>query len=157
MKVLKIITPNRISLTPLGGRRFAINQPTDFKMMLSDGTELVAWVHKNYVTDFRSGGPFVDRFIDQFGETPEIQICYLMHDLFYTRRVDKTHFQTREFADMVLRESLICAGLPEWKAKAVWAAVRLFGRKAYTDDDAYSIPNASRFNMARCISPVSIK
>lgn len=154
MKVTKIIAPNYISLTPLGNRRFAVNRRTEFEMHLSDGTKLIAWVHKNYVTDFRSGGPVVDRFIDQFGETPSIQVCYLMHDLFYTRRLDGTHFKTKEFADLILRESLVCAGLPRWKANTVWAAVRLFGKSAYVDDDEYSVPNASRFSITRCINLV---
>lgn len=151
MKVTAIIPPLYIALRPLGNRRFAVVRGFDFEMRLSDHTKLIARVHKNYVTDFRSGGPLVDRFIDQFGETPKIQCCYLMHDLFYTRRANGTHFKTKAFADEVLRESLICAGLPSWKAKMVWAAVKLFGKSAYEDDDEYSIPNATRFMITRCL------
>lgn len=154
MKVTKIIAPGYISLTPLGNRRFKVNRRITIEMVTSDGFKLTAWVHRNYVTDFRSGGPLVDRFIDQFGETPEIQCCYLMHDLFYTRRADKTHFKTREYADEILRESLICAGLPKWKAWLVWSAVRMFGKPAYDNDDEYSIPNMTRFTITRCINCV---
>lgn len=147
MVISKILPYNKISLTPLGNRRFRLNKTLEFAMFIDNTYRLKAYMHKGYVTDFRSGGPLVDKFIDQFGETPEIQCCYLMHDLLYTKNILKQHYKSRVWADELLRAALICAGLPKWKANTVWTAVRMFGGEAYSDDDEYSVANATRFTL----------
>lgn len=156
MRVNHIQIHGPITLTPVGNRHFRMDKALDFTVYTTD-QQIDAHIWKGFVTDFRSGGPFVDKFIDQFGETPKIQVSYLLHDLCYTKWLNKRHFKSRDWADDILRACLIYAGMSKVKANLVWGAVRVFGKSAYTDDDQYSLANATKFSLCCIPRPIKVE
>ena len=136
-----MITHTEISATPLGDRYYRVN-----RRILINYKNYLWTIGTGFITNFRSG-PHVDRFLDQIG-TDLIQCCYLVHDVNYTPGILGYKF-TRPQADGLLRAMLIDAGMSHGKAYLVWAAVRLFGQSAYTDDDKYTKDNSTKFKIEK--------
>lgn len=140
----------RIELTPLGNRKFVITHSIDIEVKCEDDKYRYVHmfrIHPDFVTDFRSGGIYVDKFIDQFGESPEIQAAYLVHDLCYTpsEQYGGMHVMSKDEADELLRAMLVKAGISKWKARLVKIAVQLFGKSAYRNDDENTHSNSVKF------------
>lgn len=92
-----------------------------------------------YQTDFRSGSSFINPIIPKIGDQ-KIALCWVIHDINYHG------FISRSWADELLRDMLIEAGMSEWKANAAYASVRMFGGSHYShlEDDQGPIYNANR-------------
>lgn len=147
---MNILQKTRFTIEPLGNRHFELCAAARCLANLDDKGmwEFEALPHT--IIDFRSGGPIVDLFVDQMGENSDIRYAYLMHDMMYTRECGgNTHTFSRKFADLVLREILISAGMSKLKAYTVWAAVRMFGKSAYENDDEYTDRNVMGFSIRR--------
>lgn len=141
------ITMNKPSLavTPLGDRYYKLAQDTDI-MVHTDIGCLEMSIKAGFITNFRSGGRFVDGFVDQVGDEKK-SLIYLIHDLFYTPCDDCNgeHPVTREFADEFLRDGLEWAGMGKLKRNVVYYSVRVFGKKAYEEDDHLTDTNRVLF------------
>ena len=146
MKVIKITTNHTLLVTPLGDRLYRVGTPIKITIATDEGT-LVYSFKEGFITNFRSGGPLVDRFVDQIGDA-EKAICYLVHDAAYTpcKACDGEHPISKALADTILRESLILAGMSKWKARIVYTIVYLFGDSAYEDDDNLTFANSKLFS-----------
>lgn len=92
-----------------------------------------------YRTDFRSGSSFINPVIPKIGNQ-KIALCWVIHDINYHG------FISRSWADELLRDMLIEAGMPDWKANATYASVRMFGGSHYNhlEDNQGTIYNANR-------------
>ena len=77
-------------------------------------------------------------FITDLGSVPRLPFIYalfgddfqwaaVVHDYLYS-----TGKQSREVADKVLREAAIASDYPNWKAHAIYIAVRTFGASRYS-------------------------
>lgn len=120
----KIVTPATIIAT--------YDNIGEYEFMFGIGT----------VINFRSGGPLVDLFCDQMGENEIVQAAYAIHDLMYTPIEFGKHPFARKFADECLYNTLVFAGMKKYKARLIYAAVRLFGSSAYKEDDTYTEDNS---------------
>lgn len=125
----------------VGNRFYKLAQPARITVRYDSCGEWEFEFARGVVINFRSGGPLVDLFCDQMGENQFIQAAYAIHDLMYTPINQGSHAFTRQFADDKLYDMLIYAGMPKIKAKMIFAAVRMFGGSAYTDDDKYTKDN----------------
>ena len=145
MNVIKIATNRVLAVTPLGDRLYRLSEPITISIATDEGT-LVYSFEAGFVTNFRSGGPLVDRFVDQIGDESKA-ICYLTHDAAYTpcKACSGEHPISKALADKILMESLILAGMSKWKAKIVHTAVKLFGGEAYEEDDELTETNSKLF------------
>ena len=134
-----------LAVTPLGNRLYRLIFHSQVKAITDDGT-LVFDFDPGFVTNFRSGGPVVDKFVDQVGDGQKA-LCYLIHDAMYTPCEYLGYDQpvSRKVADVILRDSLIWAGMPKWKANIVYMAVRMFGGPAYNNDDEFTRKNSKLF------------
>lgn len=148
MNVKKIIYPkNGLRLHALGNRYFQVAEPTEITVITDIG-ELNARIRTGFITNFRSGGLGVDRFIDPIGDDLH-QACWLIHDCNYTPCINKCyeHAIDRKTADELLYAMLLFAGESKFKARVIWASVRLFGSSAYKDDDAFTFENYKRLEI----------
>ena len=143
MKVNNIVfnTPDGIAVKALGDRYFQILK-TLIITVLTDIGVFRYKIRPPFVTNFRSGSPMADRFIDQFGDILH-QAAWIVHDANYTPCINKCfeHAVDRKTADDLLHAMLLYAGESKFKADMVWCAVRLFGRSAYEDDDSLTVGN----------------
>lgn len=147
---MNILQKTRFTIEPLGNRHFELCAAARCLANLGDKGIWECEALPHTIIDFRSGGPIVDLFVDQMGENSDIRYAYLMHDMMYTRECGRnTHTFSRKFADLVLREILISAGMSKFKAYTVWAAVRMFGKSAYENDDEYTDRNVMGFSIRR--------
>ena len=84
-----------------------------------------------FVTDFCSSIPMVWSIIpkwDKYGKAT------VVHDyLYFTKEV------SRKEADDIFYECMLVLGVKKWKAKAMYWAVRLFGKSSYKKSDRYII------------------
>lgn len=135
-----------LAVTPMGNRLYRIAKDTDVYVSTDEGAFCFHF-RQGFVTNFRSGGPLVDRFVDQVGDERK-SLCYLIHDAIYTpcASLNGHHPLSRELGDELLREALKWAGMPSWKASLVYLSVRWFGACAYEDDDALTSLNSRLFD-----------
>ena len=148
MKVKDIIfDKDGFKLKALGNRYFQIVDPTKVTVITDIG-KLEALFHPGFITNFRSGGLGVDRFIDPIGDDLH-QASWLIHDGNYTPCINKcyNHAIDRKTADDLLLAMLLFAGESKFKARIIWASVRLFGSSAYKDDDAFTFENYKRLEI----------
>lgn len=146
LKVLSIVISEPISVNPMGNRLYKIaNKRLTIRIYTNQGC-LVFVFEKGFVTNFRSGGRFVDAFVDQIGNTQTIQACWLFHDLCYTPGRSGEHVVSRKLADELLYAALIYAGMNTTKAALVYYSVRLCGESAYEEDDALTSSNSKLFS-----------
>lgn len=148
MIVKDIILPKGgFKLKACGDRYFQIAEPTEVRVITDIG-ELNVRIRPGFVTNFRSGGLGVDRFIDPIGDDLH-QACWLVHDCNYTPCINKCyeHAIDRKTADDLLLAMLLFAGESKFKARVIWASVRVFGSSAYKDDDAFTFENYKRLEI----------
>lgn len=146
MNVYSIIM-DRPSLVvePIGNRYYKLAQDTRISVITDIGC-LDFSVKQGFITNFRSGGVAVDKFVDQIGDQQK-SLIYLIHDLCYTICDDCNgeHPVTRELADEFLRAGLEWAGMGKFKRNVVYYAVRAFGKSAYEEDDDLTETNRVLF------------
>ena len=147
MKVFDVISdPSRLAVTPLGNRLY--EQVTDVEKIkvVTDCGNWIFTSYKGFKTNFRSGGILVDRFIDQVGDEQKSKI-YKVHDLIYTpcAALDMEHPVSRKLGDEFIKAGLLWAKMSYFKAQTVYAAVRMFGKSAYDDDDELTESNSKLF------------
>ena len=145
MKILNITTSVPLAVTPIGNRYYSLASDTIVKIYTDEGVLHFDFL-KGFVTNFRSGGPLVDGFIDQIGDRDKALI-YLVHDAMYTPTdcCMGKHPVSRELADNFLREGLRFYGMSKFNSFLVYEAVRVFGEKAYEEDDELTPGNMSLF------------
>lgn len=147
MKVLNVIIYNDadIVVTPLGDRYYKLAADTKINIYTDQGIFVYSF-KKGFVTNFRSGGLFVDPFVDQIG-TVLMQAAYLCHDAAYTPCLacGMEHPISRKLADQLLKAMLIYAELCIFKANVVYTSVRLCGKHAYEEDDSLTEENSKLF------------
>lgn len=92
-----------------------------------------------YATDFRSGPSIINPFIPKIGDI-DIAVCWIIHDINYHGYI------SRHWADQILYDSLIAAGMSKVKATAVYHATRAAGRRHYNhlEEDQGVIYNRNR-------------
>ncbi|MFA6688837.1 MAG: hypothetical protein WCS18_05095 [Sphaerochaetaceae bacterium] len=145
-----------MSLYPLGGRLFEVsNDYVYIKIILDNGTVFEYWFYKKFKTNFRSGGLFVDLFIDPIGDQLH-QTAWITHDGNYTpcehvkiggsRSKKGVHPVSKEMADELLRAMLVFAGTSARKAAIIKESVALFGKSAYYKDDDLTPKNRKLFD-----------
>lgn len=147
IEVKKIrISDVAIAVNPLGDRKYALAKDLLIQIEANVGL-LEMFVKAGAVSNFRSGGVLVDCFIDQIGDSTDIQALYIFHDFCYTPMAARgmQHPVSRKFADQILRAGLIYAKMPKWKANAVYYSVRTFGHWAYEEDDELTARNCKLF------------
>ena len=147
MKVREIkIDGFALAVVPMGNRLYRLANDTRVTVKTDEGV-LDFYFQRGFVTNFRSGGALVDRFVDQIGDEKKA-LCYLVHDAIYTpcAALEGHHPVTRELGDELLREALKWAGMPSWKASLVYRSVRWFGACAYEEDDALTSINSRLFD-----------
>lgn len=137
-----------LAVTPMGNRLYRIAKDTRVTVKTDEGN-FDFYFKRGFVTNFRSGGAIVDRFVDQVGDEKKA-LCYLIHDAIYTpcASLNGHHPLSRELGDEMLREALKWAGMPSWKASLVYRSVRWFGGFAYEEDDALTSLNSKLFDFA---------
>ena len=146
MKVYSIVLDQpSLAVTPMGDRYYKLAHDTKISVFTDIGC-LEFGVKQGLVTNFRSGGPLVDRFVDQIGDEQK-SLIYLIHDLCYTICDDCNgeHPVTRELADEFLRAGLEWAGMGKFRRNTVYYAVRAFGKSAYEEDDHLTPTNRMLF------------
>lgn len=135
-----------ICVCPLGNRFYRLFEDLHISIFTDEGTFRFKF-KAGFVTNFRSGGILIDRFIDQMGDLWQ-QAAYLCHDAAYTpcAALKMEHPISRKLADELLRAVLIHAGMSKFKASLVYNSVRLFGKPAYEDDDKLTETNSQLFS-----------
>jgi len=137
-----------LEVTPMGNRLYRIAKDTRVTVKTDEGC-FDFYFKAGFVTNFRSGGPLVDCFVDQVGDEKKA-LCYLVHDAIYTpcASLGGHHPVSRDLGDELLRAALKWAELEAWKAELVYYSVRWFGECAYEDDDALTSLNSKLFDFA---------
>ena len=156
MTVYTIVAePPHLAVTPMGDRYYKLAHDTKISVFTDIGC-LEFGVKQGLVTNFRSGGPLVDRFVDQIGDQQK-SLIYLIHDLCYTICDDCNgeHPVTRELADEFLRAGLEWAGMSKFQRNVVYYAVRAFGKSAYEEDDHLTDTNRVLFTFSWSAREVS--
>lgn len=135
-----------ICVVPLGNRLYRLAHDLLISFVTDEGS-FNFFFKPGFVTNFRSGGLFIDRFIDQIGDLWQ-QAAYLCHDAAYTpcAALKMEHPISRKLADELLRAVLIKCGMGKFKASLVYNSVRLFGKSAYEKDDDLTETNSKLFN-----------
>lgn len=151
MIVKTICIPSSLKLIPLGDRYFRLADEVTVSVETDNGVFRYT-IGKGFVTNFRSGAPVIDHFIDAIGDRLH-QICWLVHDCNYTPCINKcyNHAIDRKTADDLILAMLLFAGESKFKARVIWASVRMFGSSAYKDDDAFTFENYKRLEINHTI------
>lgn len=139
-----------LCISPMGDRYYKICN--DYEVIVrTDNAEYRYNICNGFITNFRSGGLFVDGFVDQIGKTLPVQLSWLCHDAAYTpcASLGNRHPLGRKEADELLRAMLRFAGMSSFKASAVYNSVRLFGGSAYHEDDHLTKVNSELFSFAK--------
>lgn len=147
MKVRSIhINQPALTVVPLGNRLYGLAHPNEITVYTDVGCFVIPF-KQGFVTNFRSGGLFVDMFIDQVGDQDKA-LVYLIHDALYTPcdACGGEHPLSRELADEILRAALIWAGMSPGVAGLVYRSVRIFGKSAYVNDDELTATNRALFS-----------
>lgn len=139
-------TMDALFVSPMGERLYRIARCTEVAVKTDEGTFRYKF-KPGFVTNFRSGGLFVDRFVDQIGDSLQVQVCWLVHDASYTpSEACKGHHPiSKAKADELLKAMLLFAGMPSWKASLVYNSVKWFGGSAYEEDDELTASNTWLF------------
>lgn len=139
------ISTDCLKVTPIGDRLYKVAEDTTI-CVYTDAGLLRFKMFKGFTSNFRSGGVFVDKFVDQIGDEKK-SLCYLFHDMAYTpcAQCGMEHPVSRKFADQLLKAGLLWAGMGKFKASLVYNSVRLFGDSAYEEDDALTSSNSKLF------------
>lgn len=134
-----------ICVVPLGNRLYRLAHDLLISFVTDEGS-FNFFFKPGFVTNFRSGGLFIDRFIDQIGDLWQ-QAAYLCHDAAYTpcAALKMEHPISRKLADELLRAVLVKCGMGKFKASLVYNSVRLFGKSAYEKDDNLTATNSKLF------------
>lgn len=153
-----------IEMTALGNRFYKLTKPHSVTLVVKDlDTDKIYEISAKYlagfITNFRSGSPLVDFFIDQIGNQ-DMQELYLFHDAAYTPNSlldgEPEHLVSKSKADEILRAGIVFAldkNRKRWKwanrakARTVKLAVTLFGGSAYWDDDSLTDKNSTLFTI----------
>ena len=147
MKVESITFSQKPVFDSIGDRFYRLSAPLNVNVF-TDGKQYLYSFETGFVTNCRSGGKLVDGFIEQIGDTLH-QLCWLVHDANYTPcdspMCEGAHPVPRDEADELLRAMLKVAGESRFRRNAIYYSVRLFGKKAYTEDDQYTGWNAGQF------------
>lgn len=164
LKMLGIEYSRPIELTALGNRFYKLTKPHSTNFVFKDlKLDKIYIIRANYlagfITNFRSGGPLVDFFIDQIGNQ-DMQELYLFHDAAYTPNSlvdgEPKHLVSKSKADEILRAGIVFSfdrNPKRWKwasrakARIVKLAVTLFGGSAYHDNDAVTDKNSALFTI----------
>lgn len=142
IEVTNILVNKPVVVQPIGNRHYALdNEELKITVITKEDGIFKLTVLENFLTDFRSGGPLVDLFIDQIGSTTDKQVCYIFHDAAYNTLPNGQHILSKDIADELLRAMLVFVGVSKWKASMVKFAVAHFGDKAYNVEDQYSEQN----------------
>lgn len=139
-----------LCISPCGDRYYKLSNKYEVIVSTSVG-EYRYNFSDGFETNFRSGGLFVDRFVDQIGDTLATQLSWLCHDAAYTpcKALGMSHPLGRKEADELLRAMLRYAGLSSFKASCVYNSVRLFGGSAYKEDDRLTKANSELFSFSK--------
>lgn len=145
MKIISLTTSRPLAVIPMGNRLYKLADDCDIRVVTDEGC-FRFYVKRGTVTNYRSGGPLVDSFIDQIGDEA-IAPWWVIHDLCYTpcAALGMEHPVSRKKADEILRAGLLYAGMKKWRAQVVYTAVRWFGESAYEEDDALTSSNSKLF------------
>ena len=164
LKMLGIEYSEPIEMTALGNRFYKLAKPHSVDFLVKDlDLDKIYTIRARYlagfITNFRSGSPLVDFFIDQIGNQ-DMQELYLFHDAAYTPSSlldgEPEHLVPKSKADEILRAGIVFAfdkNPKRWKwanrakARTVKLAVALFGDSAYNDDDAVTDKNSALFTI----------
>lgn len=164
LKMLRIEYSEPIEMTALGNRFYKLTKPHSVNFVVEDlDRDEIYTIRATYlagfITNFRSGSPLVDFFIDQIGNQ-DMQELYLFHDAAYTPNAlldgEPEHIVPKSKADEILRAGIVLAldkNPKRWKwanrvkARTVKLAVTLFGGSAYRDDDAVTNKNSELFTI----------
>ena len=102
-------------------------------IILSNGDEM--YIHAGYLTDYASIPFLLKIFLNNVGKYRDGFIC---HDYLYNYRgyfidPDLRHFKavSRNWADKEMRYQMQQAGAKDWRIKAYYLAVRLFGWRGF--------------------------
>lgn len=146
MKIISLTTSRPLAVIPMGNRLYKLADDCDIRVVTDEGC-FRFYAKRGTVTNYRSGGPLVDHFIDQIGDE-DIAPWWVIHDLCYTpcAALGMEHPLSRKKADEILRAGLLYAGMKKWKAQVVYTAVRWFGEPAYEEDDALTSFNSKLFS-----------
>lgn len=138
-----------LCITPMGDRYYKLCNNYEVIVSTTDGEFRYNFID-GFETNFRSGGLFVDSFIDQIGDSLNVQLSWLVHDANYTpcSSLNMEHPVSRKLADELLRAMLRYSGMSSFKASCVYNSVRLFGGSAYSEDDALTKSNSKLFSFA---------
>ena len=146
MKVydIQLDRPN-LAVVPQGDRYYELAQDTNMMVYTDIGLWMFG-IKAGFVTNFRSGGPLVDMFVDQIGDQQK-SLIYLGHDLCYTPcdYCNGEHPVSRRLGDEFLRDGLAWAGMGKCKRNMVYYAVRACGNGAYEEDDRLTESNRKLF------------
>lgn len=131
---------------PVGDRLYKMYSMNTIQILTDEG-KLTYVVYPEFFTNYRSGGLLVDIFIDQIGDIWS-QLAYLIHDINYTPclALKMEHPLSRKTSDILLREMLRFGGMGSVKRNIVYNSVRVFGRKAYENDDELTETNSKLFD-----------
>ena len=110
--------PLPLDLRKLNGRNFQIR--STFRYV---GRGMVWDIPAGTTTDFASIPWFVYWLIPGFGQYDKPAV---VHDWMY-----RTACVSRVVADAIFLDGMAQCGVPEWKRKLIYRAVRRFGKKAY--------------------------
>ena len=139
-----------LGLVPLGDRLYKLTYDLNVRIEFDNGLVYLYSFNREFVTNFRSGAPVIDCFVDQIGSSLTA-LAYLVHDANYTpcHYLFDRHPLPKEDADKLLRAMLRYAGMSGFKSQVVYDAVKLFGKSAYEDDDELTEKNKYKFAFYR--------
>ena len=140
-----------LAVTPIGDRYSRLFHDTCIDVVTKDEGVFKFKFKSGFITNFRSGGVFVDFFIDQIGDEKK-SLWYLIHDAIYTpcAALGMEHPMSRKKGDELLRAGLIHDGMSKFYASVVYKSVRIFGHTAYWKDDKYTQSNSKLLGFEWC-------
>lgn len=140
-------TQSSLCVNPLGDRLYKLAKAIKVNVYTDEGLFHYEF-QPGFITNFRSGGLFVDRFIDQIGSSVNIQVCWLVHDGNYTPcySLEMEHPVSKKLADRLLKAMLEFSEMPKFKSGMVYTSVKWFGNSAYEEDDELTEKNSRLFS-----------
>jgi len=119
-------------LTPLNcGKRWVVRKEFSYEIgHLGSGDKIV--ISTGFVTDLASTPKPLWSILPPFGRYLPSAI---LHDFLYMTKVF-----SRKKADKIFYEGMIILGVPKWKAKLMYYAVRIGGGKSYRKHSSYILP-----------------
>ena len=103
MKVRNIVIESPLAVIPIGDRLYKSATDNRIEVVTDEGTFRFDF-RKYFTSNYRSGGAFVDQFIDQV-VSEKVGPIWWFHDLCYTpcAALDGEHPVSRKLADELLR------------------------------------------------------